>query len=54
MDDLIILNRSQVKDAATVIASAFHNDPPLVYSIPDAYSVGTVVFVDDGTIKLRG
>lgn len=36
MTDPITIHRSQVKAAAAVLARAFYNDPPLVYSIPDA------------------
>lgn len=35
MNGLIKIQESQIKDAALVISTAFYNDPPLVYSIPD-------------------
>ncbi len=35
MNEPLIVDRSQVKAAAAVLARAFYNDPPMVYSLPD-------------------
>ena len=33
--ELVPIHRTKIKEAAAVLSRAFHDDPPLVYSIPD-------------------